>query len=56
VSDGTPEAFAAHADELLSIEGWEIPSDMMDEVRYSSDHLGPDVAAAYARVAEHHSS
>jgi len=56
VSDGTPEGFAAHADELLSIEGWEIPSDMMDEVRYSSDHLGPDVAAAYARVAEHHSS
>jgi NAD(P)-dependent dehydrogenase (short-subunit alcohol dehydrogenase family) len=56
VSDGTPEGFAAQADELLSIEGWEIPSDMMDEVRYSSDHLGPEVAAAYARVAGHHTS
>jgi len=56
VGDGTPEGFAARADELLSIEGWEIPSDMMDEVRYSADHLGPDVAAAYARVAGHHSS
>jgi NAD(P)-dependent dehydrogenase (short-subunit alcohol dehydrogenase family) len=54
VGDGTPEGFAARADELLSIEGWEIPSDMMDEVRYSSDHLGPDVAAAYARVAAQH--
>jgi hypothetical protein len=56
VGDGTPEGFAARADELLSIEGWEIPSDMMDEVRYSSDHLGPDVAAAYARVAGRHAS
>ena len=56
VSDGTPEGFAAHVDELLRVEGWEIPSDMMDEVRYSSDHLGPDVAAAYARVAGHHQS
>jgi NAD(P)-dependent dehydrogenase (short-subunit alcohol dehydrogenase family) len=55
LGDGTPEGFAARADELLRIEGWEIPSDMMDEVRYSSDHLGPDVAAAYARVAVHHS-
>jgi NAD(P)-dependent dehydrogenase (short-subunit alcohol dehydrogenase family) len=55
LGDGTPEGFAARADELLRIEGWEIPSDMMDEVRYSSDHLGPDVAAAYARVAAHHS-
>jgi NAD(P)-dependent dehydrogenase (short-subunit alcohol dehydrogenase family) len=53
-SDGTPEDFAAHADELLLIEGWEIPSDMMDEVRYSSDHLGPEIQAAYARVAEQH--
>ena len=44
VGDGTPEGFAGRVDELLSIEGWEIPSDMMDEVRYSSDHLGPDVA------------
>ena len=56
VGDGTPEGFAARADELLGIEGWEIPSDMMDEVRYSSDHLGPDVAAAYAKVAGHHPS
>jgi NAD(P)-dependent dehydrogenase (short-subunit alcohol dehydrogenase family) len=56
VGDGTPEGFAARADELLSIEGWEIPSDMMDEVRYSSDHLGPDVAADYARVAGHHAT
>jgi len=54
VGDGTPEGFLARADELLSIEGWEIPSDMMDEVRYSSDHLGPDVAAAYGRVAASH--
>ena len=53
-SDGTPESYAAQTDDLLSIEGWEIPSDMMDEVRYSSDHLGPDVAAAYARVAGGH--
>jgi hypothetical protein len=45
---------AAHAGELLSIEGWEIPSDMMDEVRYSSDHLGPEIQAAYARVASRH--
>ncbi len=51
LGDGTPEGFADRVDELLSVEGWEIPSDMMDEVRYSSDHLGPDVAAAYARVA-----
>src|SRR3954453_3808247 len=27
-SDGTPESYAAQADALLSIEGWEIPSDM----------------------------
>jgi NAD(P)-dependent dehydrogenase (short-subunit alcohol dehydrogenase family) len=54
VGDGTPEGFAARADQLLRVEGWEIPSDMMDEVRYSSEHLGPDVAAAYARVAGHH--
>jgi hypothetical protein len=52
--DGTPESFAAHLDDLMSIEGWEIPSDMMDEVRYSSDHLGPEIQAAYARVASHH--
>ena len=38
------------------IEGWEIPSDMMDEVRYSSDHLGPEIQAAYARVAAPHAS
>ena len=43
-----------HLDGLLSIDGWEIPSDMMDEVRYSSDHLGPEIQAAYARVAAHH--
>ena len=54
VGDGTPEAFARRVDELLSIEGWEIPSDMMDEVRYSSDHLGPEIRAAYARVAANH--
>ncbi len=53
-SDGTPESYAAQVDDLLSIEGWEIPSDMMDEVRYSSDHLGPEIQAAYARVAAHH--
>src|SRR3954468_20854179 len=41
-SDGTPESYAAQTDALLSVEGWEIPSDMMDEVRYSSDHLGPE--------------
>jgi len=52
----TPEGFAARASELLSIEGWEIPSDMMDEVRYSCDHLGPDVDAAYARVAARHAT
>src|SRR3954447_3227462 len=56
VGDGTPEGFAGHVDELLSVEGWEIPSDMMDEVRYSSDHLGADVAAEYARVAGSHRS
>ncbi len=53
-SDGTPESYAAQADDLLSIEGWEIPSDMMDEVRYSSDHLGPEIQAAYAAVAAQH--
>lgn len=53
-SDGTPESYAAQVGDLLSIEGWEIPSDMMDEVRYSSDHLGPEIQAAYARVAERH--
>jgi NAD(P)-dependent dehydrogenase (short-subunit alcohol dehydrogenase family) len=53
-SDGSPESYASQVDGLLSIEGWEIPSDMMDEVRYSSDHLGPDIQAAYARVAAHH--
>jgi NAD(P)-dependent dehydrogenase (short-subunit alcohol dehydrogenase family) len=53
-SDGTPESYAAQADALLSIEGWEIPSDMMDEVRYSSDHLGSEIQAAYARVAAQH--
>jgi NAD(P)-dependent dehydrogenase (short-subunit alcohol dehydrogenase family) len=50
IGDGTPESFAGRVDDLMSIEGWEIPSDMMDEVRYSSDHLGPDVAAAYAHA------
>jgi NAD(P)-dependent dehydrogenase (short-subunit alcohol dehydrogenase family) len=53
-SDGSPESYAAQVDGLLSIDGWEIPSDMMDEVRYSSDHLGPEIQAAYARVAAHH--
>ncbi len=53
-SDGTPESYAAQADDLLSIEGWEIPSNMMDEVRYSSDHLGPEIQAAYAAVAAQH--
>jgi NAD(P)-dependent dehydrogenase (short-subunit alcohol dehydrogenase family) len=52
--DGTPEDFAIHVDQLMSIEGWEIPSDMMDEVRYSSDHLGPEIQAAYGRVAARH--
>jgi NAD(P)-dependent dehydrogenase (short-subunit alcohol dehydrogenase family) len=54
LSDGTPESYAARADDLLSTEGWEIPSDMMDEVRYSSDHLGAEIQAAYARVAAQH--
>jgi len=52
--DGTPESFAAQADALMSTEGWEIPSDMMDEVRYSSDHLSDEIRAAYARVAAQH--
>ena len=54
MGDGTPEGYAARADDLLGIEGWEIPSDMMDEVRYSSDHLGSEIQAAYARVAAQH--
>ena len=54
LGDGTPESFVARVDDLMSIEGWEIPSDMMDEVRYSSDHLGPEIQAAYARVASQH--
>jgi len=53
LGDGTPESFVERVDDLMSIEGWEIPSDMMDEVRYSSDHLGPEIQAAYARVASH---
>ena len=48
------ELVCGDTDELLSIEGWEIPSDMMDEVRYTSDHLGPEIQAAYARVAAQH--
>src|SRR5215213_1424735 len=52
--DGTPESFAAQADALMSTEGWEIPSDMMDEVRYSSDHLSDEIRAAYARVVAQH--
>jgi NAD(P)-dependent dehydrogenase (short-subunit alcohol dehydrogenase family) len=55
VSDGTPEGYADRVDDLLSVEGWGIPSDMMDEVRFSSDHLGPEIQAAYARVAARHS-
>jgi len=43
-------------DQLLAVDGWGIPADMMDEVRFSSEHLGPEIAAAYARVAGHHSS
>jgi len=54
LGDGTPESFVERVDDLMSIEGWEIPSDMMDEVRYSSDHLGPEIQAAYARVAAQH--
>jgi NAD(P)-dependent dehydrogenase (short-subunit alcohol dehydrogenase family) len=54
VHGDSPESFAAQADDLLSIEGWEIPSDMMDEVRYQTDHLGPEIQAAYARVAAQH--
>jgi NAD(P)-dependent dehydrogenase (short-subunit alcohol dehydrogenase family) len=51
VHGDTPESFAAQTDALLSIEGWEIPSDMMDEVRYQTDHLGAEIRAAYRRVA-----
>jgi hypothetical protein len=51
VHGDTPESFAAQVDALLSIEGWEIPSDMMDEVRYQTDHLGAEIQAAYRRVA-----
>lgn len=54
IGDGTPESYAAQADALLSVEGWEIPSDMMDEVRYQTDHLGAEIQAAYARVAAQH--
>jgi NAD(P)-dependent dehydrogenase (short-subunit alcohol dehydrogenase family) len=54
IGDGTPEAFVGRTDDLLSIEGWGIPSDMMDEVRYQTDHLGTEIQAAYARVAEQH--
>ena len=56
LGDGTPEAFADRVDDLLSTDGWGIPSDMMDEVRFSSEHLGPDIAAEYARVAAQHRS
>ena len=54
VHGDTPESFAAQADALLAIEGWEIPSDMMDEVRYQTDHLGDEIQAAYRRVAAQH--
>ena len=54
LSDGTPEGYADRADDLLSVEGWGIPSDMMDEVRFSSDHLGAEIQATYARVAARH--
>src|SRR3954452_14427677 len=56
VHGDTPESFASQTDALLAIEGWEIPSDMMDEVRYQTDHLGDEIQAAYRRVVAQHQS
>jgi hypothetical protein len=56
VHGDTPESYASQADALFATEGWEIPSDMMDEVRYQTDHLGSEIQAAYARVASQHGS
>ncbi len=51
VGDGSPEAFVDRVDDLMSLDGWGLPADMMDEVRYSAEQLGPEVVAAYAKVA-----
>jgi hypothetical protein len=37
---GTPEAWAERVDDLFSIEGFGVPSDMLDEVVYQVSQLG----------------
>jgi NAD(P)-dependent dehydrogenase (short-subunit alcohol dehydrogenase family) len=46
----SPDAFVGREDELLSLDGWELPADMTDEVRVSVEHLSPEATAAFHRI------
>ena len=45
-----PDDYVGRDDELLSLDGWELPADMTDEVRVSVDHLAPEAAAAFRAI------
>ena len=51
-TEGTPEAFVGHDEELLAIDQHMVPSNMTDEVRVSAEYLGGDVLAAYQQLAK----
>ncbi len=45
-----PDDYVGREAELLSLDGWELPADMTDEVRVSVDHLAPEAAAAFRAI------
>jgi len=46
----SPDDYVGRDAELLSLDGWELPADMTDEVRVSVDHLAPEAAAAFRAI------
>jgi hypothetical protein len=49
-SDIDPGDYVGRDADLLSLDGWELPADMTDEVRVSVDHLAPEAAAAFRAI------
>jgi NAD(P)-dependent dehydrogenase (short-subunit alcohol dehydrogenase family) len=50
VIGASPDDYVGKEDALLSLDGWELPADMTDEVRVSVDHLAPEAAAAFRAI------
>jgi NAD(P)-dependent dehydrogenase (short-subunit alcohol dehydrogenase family) len=47
----SPDAYVGREQDLVDLDGFEIPADMMDEVRYTAEHLSPEAQTDFSKIA-----